>query len=74
MSFVRKCVVGTYVAIAMRISDVQPRRTSTCKVPYLQLTGVDREGGVVGPLRLWQLEEGDISRGGAYVVRGLKVV
>ena len=74
MSFVRKCVVGTYVAIALRISDVQARRTSTCNVPYLQLMGVDREGGIVGPLRLWQLEEGDIRCGGAYVVRGLKVV
>ena len=74
MSFVRKCVVGTYVAIAMRISDVQARRTSTCNVPYLQLMGVDREGFVVGPLRLWQLEAGDIRPGGAYVVRGLKVV
>ena len=29
---------------------------------------------VVGPLRLWQHEEGDIKIGGAYVVRGLKVV
>ena len=36
--------------------------------------GVDTEGGVVGPLRLWQREEGDIKIGGAYVVRGLKVV
>ena len=36
--------------------------------------GVDTEGGAVGPLRLWQREEGDIKPGGAYVVRGLKVV
>ena len=36
--------------------------------------GVDAEGNVVGPLRLWQREEGDIKLGGAYIVRGLKVV
>jgi hypothetical protein len=36
--------------------------------------GVDTEGGVVGPLRLWQREEGDVKLGGAYVVRGLRVV
>ena len=74
MAFVRECAVGTYVTIAMRINDVQPKWTSTQNEPYLQLMGVDTEGGVVGPLRLWQREEGDIKIGGAYVVRGLKVV
>ena len=73
MAFVRKCAVGTYVAIAMRINDVQAK-WSAINEPYLQLMGVDTEGGVVGPLRLWQREEGDIKIGGAYVVRGLKVV
>ena len=73
MSFVRECAVGTYVAIAMRINDVQAK-WSAINEPYLQLMGVDTEGGVVGPLRLWQREEGDIKIGGAYVVRGLKVV
>ena len=29
---------------------------------------------VVGPLRLWQYEEGDINPGHAYILRGLKVV
>ena len=28
----------------------------------------------MGPLRLWQRKEGDMKLGGAYVVRGLKVV
>ena len=74
MAFVRECAVGTYVTIAMRINDVQPKWTSTQNEPYLELMGVDTEGGVVGPLRLWQREEGDIKIGGAYVVRGLKVV
>ena len=73
MAFVRECAVGTYVAIAMRINDVQAK-WSAINEPYLQLMGVDTEGGVVGPLRLWQREEGDIKIGGAYVVRGLKVV
>ena len=67
-------MVGTYVAIAMRITNVLPKWTLTRNEPYLQLMGVDREGFVVGPLRLWQLEAGDIRPGGAYVVRGLKVV
>ena len=70
----RECAVGTYVAIAMRITEVQPRWTYTQNVPYLQVIGVDTEGDGVGPLRLWRHEEGDIRPGGAYVVRGLKVV
>ena len=73
MSFVRKCAIGTYVAIAMRIIDVRTRRTSTDE-PYLEVMGVDTEGVDVWPLRLWRHEEGDIRPGGAYVVRGLKVV
>ena len=71
MAFVQECAVGTYVSIAMRIMDVQPRRTLPQNKPYLQLTGVDTEGGVVGPLRLWLHEEGDIR---PYAVRVLKVV
>ena len=74
MTFVRECVVGTYVAIPMRVTDVLQKWTQTGNEPYLQLMGVDTEGGVVGPLRLWQREEGDVKLGGAYVVRGLKVV
>ena len=73
MAFVRECAVGTYVAIAMRINDVQAK-WSTINEPYLQLMGVDTEGAAVGPLRLWQREEGEIRLGGAYVVRGLRVV
>ena len=73
MDFVRECAVGTYVAIPMRIYDVQAK-WSAIDEPYLELMGVDTEGSVVGPLRLWQHEEGDIKSGGAYVVRGLKVV
>ena len=74
MAFARECAVGTFVAIAMRISDVQAKWTSRKKDPYLQVMGVDTEGGVVGPLRLWWHEQGDIKLGGAYVLRGLKVV
>ena len=51
MAFMRECPVGTYVAIAMRINDVQAK-WSAINEPYLQLMGVDTEGGVVGPLRL----------------------
>ena len=73
MEFMRECRVGTYVAIAMRIHDVLAK-WSAIDEPYLELMGVDTEGGDVGPLRLWQHEEGDIKIGGAYVVRGLRVV
>ena len=51
---------GFYVLISMSIMHEQPRRTWPQNVPYLHLTGVDTEGGVVGPLRLWLHEEGDI--------------
>ena len=74
MAFVEGCAIGNYVEIPMRITDVQPKWTLTENEPYLQLMGVDTEGGVVGPLRLWQREEGDVELGGAYVVRGLRVV
>ena len=74
MAFVRECAIGTHVAIAMRITDVQPKRARTRIEPYLELRGRDIEGDVVGPLCLWHHEEGDISIGGAYVARGLKVV
>ena len=74
MAFAQQCAVGSYVAIATRITEVQPRWTSVQDRPYLQLWGVDTEGGVVGPLRLWQREAGDIRPGVAYVVRGLRVV
>ena len=60
MAYTRECAVGTYVAIGMRIADVQPKWTSSQNKSYLQLMGVDTEQGVVGPLRLWQREEGDI--------------
>ena len=60
--------------VSMSIMHEQPRRAWPQNVPYLHLTGVDTEGGVVGPLRLWLREEGDIRLGGTYVVRGLKVV
>ena len=42
---------GFYVPISMNIMHEQPRRTWPQNVPYLHLTGVDTEGGVVGPLR-----------------------
>ena len=74
MAFVRESEVGTYATIAMKITDAQSKWTSTQQEPYLQLMGVDTEGSPVGPLRLWHHEEGDIKHGGAYVVRGLKVV
>ena len=73
MSFVHKCPIGTYVAIAMRVIHVRSRRTVTDD-PYLEVMGVDTEGLDVCSLRLWRHEDGDIRPGGAYVVRGLKVV
>ena len=74
MAFAEECAIGTYVAIPMRITDVHPKWTSTEVEPYLKLMGVDTEGGVVGPLRPWQREEGDVKLGCAYIVRGLRVV
>ena len=74
MNFVRECSVGTYVALPMRITDVVSKWTSTQNEPYLELFGFDIEKGKVGPLRLWNYEEGDINPGSAYFVRGLRVV
>ena len=60
---------GFYVLISMSIMHEQPRRTWPQNVPYLHLTGVDTEGGVVGPLRLWLREEGDIDLKTAFLSR-----
>ena len=73
MAFARDCIVNTYVAIPMRITQSEPKWTQQNE-PYLQITGLDTEGGNVGPLRLWQYEEGDINPGHAYILRGLRVV
>ena len=63
MAFARDCRVGTYAAIAMRIIEVEPKWTAQNE-PHLQIMGFDTDGGEVGPLRLWQHEEGDINLGG----------
>ena len=73
MAFARDCIVNTYVAIPMRITQSEPKWTQQSE-PYLQITGFDTDGGNVGPLRLWQCEEGDINLGHAYILRGLRVV
>ena len=73
MAFARDCIVNTYVAIPMRINESEPKWTQQSE-PYLQIMGIDTDGGSVGPLRLWQYEEGDINPGDAYILRGLKVV
>ena len=44
MSFARECEVGAHVAIAMRVTDVQPKWTTDKNESYLQLMGVDTEG------------------------------
>ena len=62
MAFARDCRVGTYVAIAMRIIEAEPKLTAQNE-PYLQIMGFDTEGGEVGPLRLWQHEDGDTKLG-----------
>ena len=74
MAYVRDYArVGTYVAIAFRVSFVEEKYTAVGE-PYLQVMGVDTERVAVGPLRLWQRRAGDLHAGRAYVFRGLKVV
>ena len=72
MDYVRKRAVGNDVAIAMRVYAVEAK-VSAIDEPFLVLTGVDMDGSDVGPLRLWQRNEGEDSAGCSYVVRGLKV-
>ena len=54
---------------SMRIMHEQPWRTWSQNVPYLYLTGVVTEGGVMGPLLLWLREEGDIDLKTAFLSR-----
>ena len=60
-------------AVAMRVYAVEAK-VSAIDEPYLVLTGVDMDGSDVGPLRLWQRNEGESNAGCSYVVRGLRVV
>ena len=60
---------GFYVPIAMSIMHEQPRRTWSQNAPYLYLTGVVTEGGVMGPLLVWLREEGDIDLKTAFLSR-----
>ena len=59
-----------YGQLAKMSKTLRPSRSICEQV----LTGADMDTSVVGPLRLWQRNEGESSAGVAHVVRGLEVV
>ena len=66
----RRPLSAMYGQLAKMSQTLRPSR-STCEQV---LTGADMDTSVVGPLRLWQRNEGESSAGVAHVVRGLEVV
>ena len=64
--------VGSFVDVVLRTYAVEERQRQDGQ-PYLHLSGVDMAGEHVGPLRLWNFEEGNVHDGCIYILRGLKV-
>ena len=73
LGFVQEMKFGDYVALVIKLLEVETKTTADKGEPYLLITGVDTENAVVGHLRLWRFEESDVVEGNVYIVRGLKV-
>ena len=65
--------VGTYVTVALQITEVFANWTKDKHDPYLQVSGVDAEKNMFHGLRLWMHSHGDVLAERIYLIRGLKV-
>ena len=74
--FGRQTPLGQFVDLVLHVDSVD--QLSIQSGPnfgsvYLQVYGVDMDGVTVGPLRLWNHEEGDVQVQSICILRGLKV-
>ena len=69
----QEMAVGETVALSVRVLRWEEKYTKQSGNPYLEVYGVDMNKSAVGPLRLWDHEEGDLAEGNTYILRGLKV-
>jgi len=66
--------VGTFIALVLRAQAVEERVSDYTGDSYLVVHGIDMDGSMVGPLRLFRFDSDDMDFGRVYIVRGLKVV
>ena len=64
---------GAIMSLVLRVSAAGQRTTSASDL-YMEVTGTDMDGRVVGPLRLWRFEQSELKRNEIYIIRGLRVV
>ena len=68
--------LGHFVDLVLRVDSVDQlpiQSGPNVGASYLQVSGVDMDGVIVGPLRLWNHVEGDLEVGSICILRGLKV-
>ena len=64
--------IGDLVSIPIKLTRIEEKYTSE-REPYLMLHGVEREGNILGPLRIWQHAEHDVGTARILMLRGMKV-
>jgi len=76
LEFVKSMQVGDFVAMVLRINQLEEGETSNTGEPFLCIYGMDMHTITVGPIRLWRwtLADSGMQIGGTYVLRGLRVV
>ena len=68
--------LGHFVDLVLRVDSVDQlpiQSGPNVGASYLQVSGVDMDGVIVGPLRLWNHVEGDVEVHSICILRGLKV-
>ena len=68
--------LGTFLDLVIRIysaEEVEVQNGANQGMPYLRVDGVDLDGELVGPLRLWGYVVGDLEPGNTCILRGLKI-
>ena len=73
---IQNAELGSYVSLVLCAHRTEQSETSTTQEPFLIVHGIDMDGAMVGPIRLWRWTEADadMQSGGVYIIRGLKVV
>ncbi len=73
MAHIQDYSKGDFVALVIRPQSVECRYTEAGE-SFLLVHGYDMNGAATGTLRFWRHEDGDITEGKIYIIRGLKIV
>ena len=60
--------------LVVQVTLAEQKERWTSNEPYMQVSGRDVDGAVIGPLRFWRHTERDIQERSTYIFRGMKVV